>query len=252
LALRPLSMFLDALAYASLAGITQAVHFYRRFRARARRALYLESHLARARLSALQAQLQPHFLFNTLNAIATLLRRDPRAAESTLTSLSDLLRITLSRSERQEIPLREELEFLERYVEIQRTRFGDRLRFELKVDDNVLDCLVPTLGLQSLVENAIRHGIEPSGKPGTVRVTAQADGKLLLLTVTDDGLGLPVPGSSNSKGGIGLSNLKARLETLYGAAQSFEMNSSPEGGVRVRLRVPVRPSHELGNEGREP
>jgi hypothetical protein len=123
IALRPLATFLDLLAYASLVGMSHAVHFSRRFRERERRALFLESNLTRARLRALQAQLPPHFLFNTLNAIATLLRRDPRAAETTLTSLSELLRLALSQSDKQEIPLREEIRFLERYVDIQQTRF---------------------------------------------------------------------------------------------------------------------------------
>ena len=175
-----------------------APFFYGRYRERERKALSLESSLSRARLSALQAQLQPHFLFNTLNAIATLLRRDPIAAEATLLALSDLLRLSLNQSETQEIPLREELRFLDRYLEIQHTRFGDRLRVEQEVDPAVLDCLVPTLILQPLVENAIRHGLEPSDAPGLIRIQAQAQkssgsqngsSPTLILTIEDNGVG---------------------------------------------------------------
>jgi len=127
---KPFALFLDLLAYGSLVGCAHAVHFYRRFREREQRALLLESHLTHARLDALQAQLHPHFLFNALNAVATLIRHDPDAALETLTSFSELLRLALSQSEKQEIPLRDDLRFLDRYVEIQQIRLGDRLRFE--------------------------------------------------------------------------------------------------------------------------
>lgn len=236
--LSPLATLLDVLAYGSLAGITHAVHFYRRYRERERRALFLESNLNKARLNALQAQLQPHFLFNTLNAIATLLRRDPKAAEATLTSLSELLRLSLSQSNNQEISLREEMQFLDRYLEIQQTRFGDRLRFEQQIEPAALDCLVPTLLLQPLVENAIRHGIEPSGNPGVVRVSAQQVDGRLAVSVEDDGVGLGAEPAASS--GIGLSNLKARLETLYGARQEMHVRARPEGGVAVRITIPLR------------
>ena len=239
--LSPLATLLDLLAYGSLAGLAHAVHFSKRYRERERRALFLESNLTKARLNALQAQLQPHFLFNTLNAIATLLRRDPKAAEVTLTSLSELLRLALSRSNEQEIPLREEMEFLERYLEIQQTRFGDRLRFEQQVDPAALDCLVPTLMLQPLVENAIRHGLEPSPNPGCVRVQAQRTGEKLSLSVEDDGVGL----GAEVRDGVGLSNLRARLEALYGADQQMHVRARPQGGVAVRIEIPLRPAPPL-------
>ena len=247
---------LDLLAYGALLGLAHSVHFYRRFRDRERRALFLESHFASARLNALRAQLQPHFLFNSLNAIATLLRRDPRLAEATLLSLSDLLRLALSQSERQEIPLREEMNFVQRYLEIQQTRFGDRLRVEQDIEPAALDCLVPALLLQPLVENAIRHGIEPSEKSGLVRLTAQRRTSSLVLTVEDDGVGLSGsgPGSHAAKpagpqlntnglaggNGIGLANLRARLETLYGKEQALELVPRSEGGLTVRIVVPFR------------
>jgi hypothetical protein len=263
------STILDLLAYGALTGLVHSVNFYRRLRERERRALFLESNLANARLNTLKAQLQPHFLFNSLNAIAALLRRDPRLAETTLVALSELLRLALNQSERQEGALREELEFVQRYLEIQQTRFGDKLRFELEIEPQALDCLVPALVLQPLVENAIRHGIEPAEKTGLVRVSAfRKDGRLV-LTVEDDGVGLastnadspgpknplcpsfPAPAPSSNlvlaRTGtrIGLANLRERLEALYGARQKLELTPRATGGVIVRVEIPWRPAGEF-------
>ena len=235
---RPLTTLMDVLAYGALAGLAHAVHFYRRYRERERRAVFLESNLTKARLHALQAQLQPHFLFNTLNAIATLLRRDMKAAENTLMSLSELLRLALSRSQEQEIPLRDELRFLERYVQIQQTRFGERLTFQLDVEAGTLDCLVPTLMLQPLVENAVQHGIEPTGNPGIVRVSGRRAEERLVLQVHDNGAGFQSARASNQNGGIGLSNLRERLVALYGTNQRLEVISGTEGGTKVCIEVP--------------
>ena len=236
---RLFSHLLNILAYGSLVGLAHAVHFYGRYRERERRAVLLESHLSRARLHALQAQLQPHFLFNALNAVATLLRRDARAAQEALTSFSELLRLALSQSDRQEVPLSEDLRFLERYVEIQQTRLGDRFRFEQSVEPAALDCLVPALLLQPLVENALRHGIEPSPRRGTVRVAVTRQSERLMLRVEDDGVGL-MENKGQLQTGIGLSNLRARLEALYGNRQKVEMISRPEGGVAVQVEIPLR------------
>src|SRR6185369_12669089 len=183
------STILDLLAYGALTGLVHSVNFYRRLRERERRALFLESNLANARLNTLKAQLQPHFLFNSLNAITALLRRDPRLAETTLVALSELLRVALGQSDRQELALREELEFVQRYLEIQQTRFGDKLRVEQNIEPQALDCLVPTLVLQPLVENAIRHGIEPGEKTGVVRVSASRQDGKMVLAVEDNGVG---------------------------------------------------------------
>lgn len=250
------SGILDLLVYGAVTGLVHSVYFQRRLRERERRELLLESHLARARLDTLQAQLQPHFLFNSLNAITALLRRDPRLAETTLVSLSELLRMALSQSGRQEGTLREELEFVGRYLEIQQTRFGDRLRVEQEIEPAALDCRVPTLVLQPLVENAIRHGIEPAGRPGTVRLSASRHGTSLVLMVEDDGVGwrggsgmhrtvassLPVPARRSASGGdgtgIGLANLRDRLHALYGAHQKLELLPRAAGGVTVRVEVP--------------
>ncbi len=242
---------LDLLAYGAISGLVHSVNFYGRLRERERRALVLEARLAKARLGALQAQLQPHFLFNSLNAVTTLLRRDPRLAETTLVSLSELLRMALSRSEKQETTLRDEVEFVRHYLEIQRTRFGDKLRVEEHLDPQALHCRVPTLVLQPLVENALRHGIEPADRPGTVRVGAARQDGRLVLTVEDDGVGLPggdaeaggaqssaLPGPKASGTGIGLANLRDRLQALYGERQRLEVRPRAGGGVVVRVEVP--------------
>jgi hypothetical protein len=231
----------DLLAYGAITGLAHSVYFYRRFRERERRALALESTLAQAKLNALKSQLQPHFLFNSLNAVVAQLRRNPAGAEATLVSLSELLRMALSFSERQEISVQEELAFVRRYVEIQKTRFGDKLNYREQIDDAARDCLLPTLTLQPLVENAIRHGIEPSETPGSVLLAARRNGDRLSITVEDDGVGLN--GNASTPGaGIGLKNLRARLETLYRADQKLEiapLNGSGSG-VRVRLEIPLR------------
>ncbi len=253
--MQPFTTALDVLAYAAVVGLAHAVHFYGRYRERERRTLFLESNLAKARLGALQAQLQPHFLFNSLNAIATLLRRDPKAAEATLMSLSELLRLTLKQSDKQEVRLGEELEFVERYLAIQQTRFGDRLRWEQSIDPAAVDCLVPTLLLQPLVENAIRHGIEPIETAGRVRITAARSGSRLVLGVEDDGVGLSdaavgngqsQPGraaalgsqSHGSGNGIGLANLRARLGALYSDDQKLELRPRAEGGTSAIVELP--------------
>ena len=263
-----LPTFLDLLAYGAIIGLMHSIHFYRRFRERERRALVLESSLANARLDALRAQLHPHFLFNSLNAIAALLRRDPRLAEATLMSLSDLLRLALSQAEKQEVTLREEMNFVDRYLEIQQTRFGDKLRLQHDVAPSTLDCLVPTLLLQPLVENAIRHGIEPAENGGLLRITANRRNGKLVMTVEDDGVGLansavilsnstnaplaiestslplarneiPIARVAPRNGtGIGLTNLRARLKTLYGRDQALELTSRPERGVIVHIELP--------------
>jgi two-component sensor histidine kinase len=276
-----LSTLLDLLAYCAVVGLAHSVHFYRRFREREHQALFLESNLAQARLKALRAQLQPHFLFNSLNAIAALLRRDPRLAEATLLSLSELLRLALSQSERQEVSLREEMNLVQHYLEIQQTRFGAKLRIEQEIEPATLDCLVPTLLLQPLIENAIRHGIEPADNTGLVRVTAHPRDGRLVLTVEDDGVGLShnavetantlgAPGNTTTLpvatsprlgfpgprggNGIGLTNLRARLETLYGTQQKLELAARPEGGAAVSIEIPWRtvPATETSSAFRQP
>lgn len=243
------SMLLDLLAYGAIAGLAHSVHFYRRFRERERRALLLESNLAQARLDALRAQLQPHFLFNSLNAIVALLRRDPPLAEKTLLSLSELLRLVLSQSQKPEISLREEMDFVDRYVQIQQMRFGDKLRFEQELEPAALLCLVPTLCLQPLIENAIRHGIEPAENAGLVRLTARRQNEKLNLTIENDGAGLSGHDPPTNGTGLGLANLRARFEALYGAAYTLELVPRAGGGVIVHLEMPCRPTAAAETDG---
>lgn len=237
---RPFSLFLDLLAYGSLVGCAHAVHFYRRFREREQRAIQLESHLAQAKLHALQSQLHPHFLFNALNAVATLIRQDADAALEALTSFSELLRLALNQSGRQEIPLREDLCFLERYVEIQQIRLGDRFRFESQIDPTTLDFYVPALLLQPIVENSLRHGIEPSPRPGIVRLEIKSSDERLILAVEDNGIGLSADVAANRTTGIGLANLRTRLRMLYGENQQLSLTARELGGVVVRIEIPRR------------
>ncbi len=234
---------LDLLACGALVGAAHAGFFHRRFRERERRAMSLESHLVRTRLHALQAQLQPHFLFNSLNSVTALLRQDPRAAEEMLVSLSDLLRLALGQSAQPENPLREEMRFLELYLEIQQYRFGDRLRFVAEVEPETRDFALPTLLLQPLVENAVRHGLEPAAHPVSIRMQARRVGEGLELRVEDDGVGCPVAPDRRPKEGIGLSNVRARLDAHYGSEARLDYpEPTGERGFVVRIVLPARES----------
>ncbi len=231
---------LDVLIYGSLVGICAAITGFRTSQERERRAAELEARLADARLQALRMQLNPHFLFNTLNSIATLVRVDPRAAEEMLGNLGELLRRTLDSMGEQEIPLARELEFIAAYLDIEQRRFGDRLRVEQDVPDDLRSALVPALILQPLVENAVRHGIEPCRRPGLISIEArQRDGRLLLV-VRDDGRGLPEtgPGSAGRRG-IGLANTEARLRGLYGRDQHFAFGRAEPRGFRAEVHIPI-------------
>src|SRR5215472_10673805 len=192
-----------------LVGVAHAVRFYERAKSRDQREAELKSRLAQARLQALRMQLNPHFLFNTLNSIASLVHDQPQAEEM-IEALSDLLRLTLKASDRHEVTLREELQFLDRYLLIEQIRFGERLRVEKQIPAAALDALVPILILQPLVENAVRHGIESQIAPGVIRITAERAGRNLRLCVTDNGRGVGTAKNGVSEG-VGLSNTRARL-----------------------------------------
>ena len=207
---------------------------------RERRALELSASLSQAKLEALRLQLQPHFLFNTLNAIATLVHRDAGAADEMLTNLGELLRLSLDASET-EVPLRRELDLVDRYLAIEHARLGDRLRVNRSVASDVLDAAVPPLMLQTMVENAVRHGIEPRRAPGTVTISASRRGALLQLSVADDGIGLPPADERSERRGIGLANTEARLRELHGDAARVILRAPPEGGTRVEIELPWRP-----------
>jgi signal transduction histidine kinase len=231
-------LHIELLVYAATLGLGYAVSYYARFREREMRASQLEAQLAQAQLQALKMQLHPHFLYNTLNGIAGLVRDNRnRAAVDMLAGLSDLLRYTLENAGKQEVPLREEMEFLELYLGIQQMRFPDRLRVEMRVAPETLDALVPNLSLQPLVENAIRHGISQRPTPGTVGVEAARDGERLRVRVYDDGPGLKRNGGA-AGGGVGLSNTRERLAQLYGERQRFTLAEREGGGVEAALSIP--------------
>jgi signal transduction histidine kinase len=225
----------NVITYWLIVGGANLIEYSRRSREREVRASQLEVHLADARLQALKMQLHPHFLFNTLHAITTLMHRDVDAAERMLARLSELLRITLDSAGAQEVSLKEELEFLEQYLEIERIRFGDRLQIEINIDPESLDARVPNLVLQPLVENAIRHGIAPKAGPGWIGVSSRRLDGQLELVVEDDGRGLP---AGDQEAGVGLSNTRARLRELYGETQRLEIVASPAGGALVRVTIP--------------
>ncbi len=225
----------ESIAFWCLLALVYAIEYHRRLRERELQAARLETELASARLDALTAQLQPHFLFNTLHSISTLMRRDVEAADEMLTHLGDLLHRTLRQGGRHEVTLAEELELLRHYTDIMKIRFQDRLAVRVDVDESVLPALVPNLVLQPLVENAIRHGISRKPGAGLLEIAARRDGATLEISVRDDGEGL-----SGAEEGVGLSNTRRRLRQLYGEAQSLELVPGGEGGLMVRMRLPMR------------
>ncbi len=231
---------LELIAYGMIVGVGYAFDYYARYREREFRASQLEAQLAQAQLHALKMQLHPHFLFNTLNAIAGLVRdRKDKAAVSMIAGLSDLLRHTLENSGKQEIPLHEELDFLELYLDIQQMRFSDRLTVRMEVAPETLNARVPNLILQPLVENAIRHGVAARVSAGLVAISARRENGALELKVADDGPGLK-RGWSMEDGGIGLSNTRERLTQLYGKEHRFEVRNREGGGVEAALLIPWR------------
>lgn len=226
------------LIYWIVIGIDHALRYYRKYRERELQASQLEMRLAQAQLQVLKMQLHPHFLFNTLHAISTLMHRDVEAADRMIARLSDLLRLALEGEGVQEVSLKQELELLERYLEIEQTRFRDRLTVEMRIDSDVLDARVPNLILQPLVENAIQHGIAPRRGHGRIEIGAHLSNKTLSISVRDDGRGLIPSSEEKIKEGVGLSNTRARLSQLYGARASFELQNAPGGGMVASLAIP--------------
>lgn len=207
----------------------------------------LEAQLAEARLSALRAQLDPHFLFNTLNAVSSLVDSDPRGVRRMIARLSTLLRHTLEDSASPEAPLTEELALLKQYVEIMEIRFEGRLEVETRIDPTIQDALVPTLILQPLVENAIRHGISklPLATTGHVIVTGERDGDTLVVSVRDNGPKVDDGATLARAGGVGVRNTRERLAQLYGPAHTLTLSAGDTGGVLARLTLPYHTRHDL-------
>ncbi len=198
----------------------------------------LNAQLAEARLSVLRAQLNPHFLFNTLNAVSALVAVDPRGVRSMIALLSELLRYTLKDSGEQEIPVHEEFRLLQLYLEILEIRYQGQLETRVVVDPGAEDALVPNLILQPLVENAVKHGIDPAGGFGTVEVRADRVGDDLVLSVHDTGAGQSGRAFREQGNGVGLRLIRARLTELYGSEQRLALEAAPDGGTVARMVLP--------------
>jgi two-component system LytT family sensor kinase len=235
-----------------IVAVAHAFFYYAESRERGLRQANLETRLMEAQLQTLQRQLHPHFLFNTLNAISTLMHRDVPAADRTLVQLSGLLRITLDSVARPQIPLSEELDFLDKFVQIEQTRLGNRLTVAFDVDSDILDAIVPALILQPLVENAIKHGVIPTGRPGRVAVTGHREGDMIVLQVTDDGPGPSERAMAALSTGIGVSNTRARLTHQYGARHRFEFHRQVDA-FSVLVAFPYRAAaHPRSDETAHP
>ena len=229
-----------AAVYLCVVGIEHATRYFIEAREREVQVARLSEQLSSARFAALQAQLNPHFLFNTLNTIAVLVRdNDREGAVGIVEHLSEVLRRTLTLHRANEVTLGEELELVREYVAIEQARFSDRLRPEFRIPDSLLSATFPSFALQHLVENAIRHGIAKHPDAGMLRVTAERVGDVLQVTVINDGVSIDP--SVAPPAGHGIENTRERLRALYGDSASLEVASRPEGGTIATLRVPFKP-----------
>ncbi|MEO5800381.1 MAG: histidine kinase [Gemmatimonadales bacterium] len=220
--------------YATIIGLDRALHLWQALQERELQATRLEAQATRARLEALGARLQPHFLFNTLQSVSALVDTDPPRARTMLAQLGDLLRDVLDDSARGEVTLADEIALLERYLEIERTRFADRVRIEVSIPPDTALLQVPRFLLQPLAENALRHGLAPRAAGGTLRITARRDGARLHLRVWNNGLALS-PGATD---GVGLATTRERLSTRYGSDATLRLTPS-EGGVEAVIDLPA-------------
>jgi len=228
---------LSWLTYGVILLVLRALESQRRLRDERLRNSQLETQLVQSQLQTLRVQLQPHFLFNTLNAISALALADPVQARQMIARLSDFLRLTLEERHAQQVPLSREMEFLNCYLGIQQVRFQDRLTTHLDVSMDTMRAMVPNMILQPLVENALRHGLLDKTERGTLHIVTRREGNVLVLRVDDDGIGLPAEGA---KDGLGLGNTRSRLDMLFGDAASVALQAKAEGGTRVELRFPFQ------------
>jgi two-component system, LytTR family, sensor kinase len=229
-------LVIGLVTYSAVVAAASALDYQRRLRDEAVRMAQLQRDLSDAQVHAIKMQVQPHFLFNTLHAVNVLIEKEPAAATRMVTRLGDLLRHTLSRAAVAEVPLRTELDVLQLYLEIEQTRFRDRLTVGIDAPTETLDALVPDLILQPLAENAIRHGIESDTGAGSVEVQVSRVGASLVIEVRNSGRG---PGGEVTDG-IGLTTVRGRLARLYGDAHEFSLAVGPKGGSVARIRVPFR------------
>src|ERR1700730_14460449 len=223
----------NLLSYWAIVGFTQAMDYFERYKER-------EQQLAQAELHLLKAQLQPHFLFNTLHTISAMMHDDVQGADSMVNRLSELLRLTLQSIGKHEVALRQEIEFLESYLEIERIRFQERLCLTLEVDPAVLDALVPSMLLQPLAENTIRHGFAGNRKAGAICLRAQRQEDRLVLRFSDNGRGFPEGTPQTLSPGLGLTNARRRVEQLYPSSYRLQFENLPAGGAAVILEIPFR------------
>jgi two-component system, LytTR family, sensor kinase len=235
------------MTYAAVVGLSYALGYYRESQARALKAAHLETSLIEARLKTLEAELHPHFLFNTLHAISTLVHTDPETADRMISRLSDLLRLTFDRSGAAGVTLKEELEFLQKYLEIEQIRFQDRLAVKFDIDPETLDTDVPRLILQPLVENAIKHGIGPRAGQGLVQISTKKRTDGTWIEVRDNGVGLSRNARAGFTNGVGLSNTRARLECLYGNQHRLEF-AEGNGGLSVQMLIPPHRPHQAQSD----
>jgi len=222
-----------------LVAVAHAIRFYERENFRRLREAELRAQLIQARLQALQLQLNPHFLFNTLNSIASLVHDSPATAEKMIEALGDLLRLALTTTGCQQVTVREELHFLNQYLLIERIRFGERLRVEIQTNEAVLDEMVPVFILQPLVENAVKHGVEDHLGPSLVKIAAQPDGtgNFLRLEVSDNGP-ISSPTADKIEERVGLTNTRARLQAMFGPKANLELHPNQKGGFVARILIP--------------
>ena len=228
----------NTLAYWMILGFGYTLEYYRQFRDRELRASLLEAQLVKANLQALKMQLQPHFLFNTLNSISSLMHKNVEDADRVLARLGDLLRYSLETEGMQEVSLRNELDFLQRYLEIEKVRYGNRLNVRIAAAEGVLNAKVPNLILQPLVENAVRYGVGGRRTGGKIEIVASRSDDMLDLVVKDDGPGLQYGPSGELTEGVGLHNTRSRLEQLYGENHEFRLKNGVGRGLEVQLRIP--------------
>jgi signal transduction histidine kinase len=234
------SLFWDLWMYFAIVALTYAAFYYAESRKRQLQEVRLQAQLSQAQLQLLKAQLQPHFIFNTLHAISTLMSRDVPGARRMIVRLSELLRMAMQRIEAHELTLKEELEFVRNYLEIEQIRFQDRLTIQFEISPEVLDAMVPALLLQPLVENAVRHGIAVQSRQGWIGVKAKPSDGCLEISIEDNGPGLA--DAFRLREGVGIPNTRARLEQLYASEYTFELKSRPEAGLNVAITIPLRVS----------
>ncbi len=234
------------LPYFAIVAFLHAVSYYNKYRERQLKTTRLEAQLALAHLDMLKMQLQPHFLFNTLNAISALMHRDVDAADRMISLLSDLLRFSLEKDDRHQVSPQSEPEFLNRYLAIEKIRFRDRLTIDVDVDSECMAAQVPRLILQPLVENSIKHGIAMRSAAGHLGIRGRHHGDRLEIQISDDGPGLT---GSAIREGIGLANTRARLEQIYGTDHHFELRNGDAGGVLAHLEIPFEETARILAEG---